>query len=101
LIKGEFIVAYRHGDREQMTLFPQSIEEYVNETAPVRAYDVIVDFLDFDKLGIDLNPDKVGCPEYDPKAMLKLPVCHLHRQAGLWVLIWNSQFQKIRKRNPL
>jgi len=74
LIKGGFIVAYRHGDREQMTLFPRSIEEYINENAPVRAYDVIVDSLDFDKLGIYLNSDKVGCPEYDPKAMLKLLV---------------------------
>jgi len=67
-------VACRHGDREQMTLFPRSIEEYVNATAPVRAYDVIVDSLDFDKLGVDLDSDKVGCPEYNPKAMLKLLV---------------------------
>jgi transposase len=33
-----------------------------------------VDSLDFDELGIDLDDRKVGCPQYDPKAMLKLLV---------------------------
>jgi len=67
-------MAYRYGDREQMTFLPQSIEEYVEKDAPVRAYDVIVDSLNFGELGIDLNPHHVGCPAYDPKAMLKLLV---------------------------
>jgi len=35
---------------------------------------VIVDALDLAELGIELVPDKVGCPQYDPKAMLKLLV---------------------------
>ena len=65
-------MAYRYGDRKQRTLFPQSIDEYIPEDAPVRAYDVFVDSLDFDQLGIALEPHKVGCPQYDPKIMLKL-----------------------------
>lgn len=67
-------MAYRYGDRRQKTLFPQSIDEYIPADAPVRAYDVIVNSLDFEQLGIDLDPHKVGCPQYDPKVMLKLLV---------------------------
>lgn len=67
-------MAYRYGDRYQTTLFPQSIDEYIPKDALVRAYDVIIDSLDFDELGIKIDPHKVGCPEYDPKIMLKLLV---------------------------
>jgi transposase len=71
LMKG-FLMAYRYGDRKQRTLFPQSIDEYIPQDAPVRAYDVFVDSLNFAELGIQLEPNKVGCPQYDPKIMLKL-----------------------------
>ena len=62
-------MAYRYGDRHQMTLFPKGIEEYVGPDDPVRAYDAFVDALDFKKLGIELNPHKVGNSEYDPKTI--------------------------------
>jgi len=65
-------MAYRYGDRKQRTLFPQSVDEYIPADAPVRAYDVIVDSLDFDALGIEVDRHKVGCPQYDPMVMLKL-----------------------------
>ena len=65
-------MAYRYGDRKQRTLFPQSIDEYIPQDAPVRAYDVFVDSLEFAELGIEIEPNKVGCPQYDPKIMLKL-----------------------------
>lgn len=65
-------MAYRHGNREQLELFPQAIEEYVAEDDPVRAYDAFVEALDFNKLEIVLDENKVGNPEYDPKTMLKL-----------------------------
>jgi len=68
-------MAYRYGDRCQKTLSPQSIDEYIPNDAPVRAYDVIIGSLDFDELGIEVDPRKVGCPQYDPKVMLKLLVC--------------------------
>jgi transposase len=67
-------MAYRYGDRCQMELFPQSIEEYVAKDDAVRAYDAFVEALDFDALGITIDPRQVGNPEYDPKAMLKLLV---------------------------
>jgi len=41
---------------------------------PVRAYDTIINSLDFAELGIGLDPNKVGCHQYDPKVMLKLLV---------------------------
>ncbi len=65
-------MAYRYGNRCQMALLPQSIEEYVAKDDPVRAYDAFVEALDFNELGIEINPSKVGNSEYDPKAMLKL-----------------------------
>jgi transposase len=40
-------MAYRYGNRYQMSLLPQSIEEYVSEDDPVRAYDAFVEALDF------------------------------------------------------
>jgi len=67
-------MAYRCGDRYQMDLMPQSVEEYVSEDNPVRAYDFFVEALNFQQLGIDLNPDKVGNSEYDPRTMFKLLV---------------------------
>ena len=65
-------MAYRYGNRDQQELFPQSIEEYVAEDDPVRAYDAFVEALDFNNLGIILDENKVGNPEYNPKTMLKL-----------------------------
>lgn len=65
-------MAYRHGNREQMELFPSSIEDYVSQDNPVRAYDAFVEALDFDELGIILDEQKVGNPQYFPRAMLKL-----------------------------
>lgn len=67
-------MAYRHGNRFQMSLLPKSIQEYVAEDDPVRAYDAFVEALDFSPLGIEIDPNKVGNSTYDPKAMLKLLV---------------------------
>ena len=67
-------MAYRCGDRYQMDLMPQSIEEYVGADNPVRAYDFFVEALNFPELGIEINPDKVGNSEYDPRCMFKLLV---------------------------
>lgn len=71
--KGE-PMAYRYGNREQLGLFPQSIEDYVTQEDPVRVYDAFVESLDFSQLGIELDEGQVGNSEYDPRAMLKLLV---------------------------
>lgn len=72
--KGLDKMAYRYSSRQQAVLFPESLEDYVSSEDPVRAYDAILSSLKFDKLGIKLEPHKVGCPEYDPSVMLKLLV---------------------------
>lgn len=66
-------MAYRYGDdRKQLILFPDSLDQYVSDDHPVRAYDAFVDSLDFAQLGIELDDRKVGNSQYDPRAMLKL-----------------------------
>src|SRR5512139_1319563 len=70
--EGGLQMAYRYGDRFQLGLFPRSIEDYVAPSDPVRAYDAFVEALDFNALGIEIDPNQVGNSEYDPKAMLKL-----------------------------
>ena len=65
-------MAYIKGEREQAKLFPASLEEYVGVHDPVRVYDAFVDQLDFKDLGIVLNEQQVGPPEFDPRAMMKL-----------------------------
>jgi transposase len=67
-------MSYLVGCREQSQLFPASIEEYVGADDPVRAYDAFVEQLDFAQLGVELDDGKVGHPEFDPKAMVKLLV---------------------------
>jgi len=55
-------------------LLPISIEDYVGTEDPVRAYDAFVDALDLSELGIEVEENQVGPPEYDPVSMLKLLV---------------------------
>ncbi len=65
-------MAYRYGDRNQLMLFPPCVDDLVPKDAAVRAYDAMVEALDFKELGIELDPNNVGNPEYNPKTMLKL-----------------------------
>lgn len=67
-------MAYRYGNREQCSMLPPCIDDYIGHNDPVRAYDAYVDVLDLDDLGISLDEEQVGCPQYDPRAMLKLLV---------------------------
>jgi len=53
-------------------MFPSTIDEYVSETDPVRAYDAFVEALSLDEAGIKVGNPNVGSPAYDPKSMLKL-----------------------------
>ena len=71
-------MAYRYGDRDQLMLFPPCVDDFVPKDAAVRAYDAMVEAFDFKELGLELDPDNVGNPQYDPKAMLKL---HLYGMA--------------------
>jgi len=64
-IKGE--------DRNQIILFPESIDQYISENNTVRIIDAYVDQIDVEKLGFQkaVTPT-VGRPPYHPKDLLKL-----------------------------
>ena len=72
--KGTPPMAYRYGNRSQSTSFGNTLEECVGLNDPVRAYDAFINALNLHELGIEINPHKVGNPEYDPQAMVKLLV---------------------------
>jgi len=65
-------MAFIKGDRQQTWLIPPSVEDYIPANDPVRAYDAFGDALDLKELGFELQDIRVGAPEFDPRAMLKL-----------------------------
>ncbi|TAK63418.1 IS1182 family transposase [Methylobacter sp.] len=59
--------------RTQTTLLPESIDDYITDTNPVRIVDVFVDELDLCKLGFDgVEPAITGRPSYHPAILLKI-----------------------------
>jgi len=83
----------------QTTLFPESLDDYVEEDNAVRVIDVFIDDLDLSFLGFKTTPNETGRPAYNPATMLKLYVYgymnHIHssrrleREAGRNVeLMW-------------
>ena len=62
-------------DRNQVTLFPEVLDDYIAEENPVRVVDVFIDNLDLKALGFDgVAPAVTGRPSYHPSVMLKLYV---------------------------
>ena len=60
-------------DREHSTLLPESLDEWIDDSNPVRAVDVFVDELNRVKLGFDaVVPEATGRPSYHPSVLLKL-----------------------------
>jgi transposase len=60
-------------DRGQRTLFPECLEDWIDENNPVRAVDVFVNGLDLSELGFDgVVPEATGRPSYHPAGLLKL-----------------------------
>ncbi|RZO84306.1 MAG: IS1182 family transposase [Oceanococcus sp.] len=59
--------------RDQSTLFPQRLDEYIGDENPVRAVDVFVDELDLMEIGFKkAKPASTGRPAYHPATMLKI-----------------------------
>ncbi|MDH1444015.1 IS1182 family transposase [Pseudomonas sp. GD03721] len=59
--------------RGQSTLLPESLNDYVADTNPVRVVDVFVDELDLGQLGFDgVIPAETGRPAYHPADLLKI-----------------------------
>lgn len=62
-------------DRQQASLLPPRIEDYVGADAPVRVIDAFVDGLDMSGLGFERSvAASTGRPGYDPRDLLKLYV---------------------------
>src|SRR6478735_5409566 len=89
-------------DRGQWTLLPECLDDFIDESNPVRVIDAFVDALDLGKLGFDgVVPESTGRPSYHPSGMLKLYIYvylnrvqssrRLEREAGrnlevIWLL---------------
>jgi transposase len=60
-------------DRSQGTLFPEHLDDYVQDDNPVRVVDVFVEQLDLGELGFtSVTPLLTGRPAYHPSVLLKL-----------------------------
>ncbi len=60
-------------DRSQSTLLPESLDDWIDESNPVRVVDAFVDALSLAELGFkDVEPAVTGRPGYHPAALLKL-----------------------------
>jgi transposase len=60
-------------DRGQSTLFPECLEDWIDENNPVRVIDVFVDELDLAEHGFaGVAPEITGRPAYHPSVLLKL-----------------------------
>ena len=58
----------------QSTLFPERLDDYVEEDSVVRVIDVFIDRLDISGLGFKAEPAETGRPGYHPRTMLKIYV---------------------------
>jgi transposase len=59
--------------RSQGTLFPEHLDDYVQDDNPVRVVDVFVEQLDLGELGFtSVTPLLTGWPAYHPSVLLKL-----------------------------
>src|SRR6476620_9379556 len=60
-------------DRGQSTLLPECLDDFIDESNPVRAVDAFVDALNLGRLGFDgVDPAATGRPAYHPAVLLKL-----------------------------
>src|SRR5690349_10656653 len=89
-------------DRGQSTLLPECLDDFIDESNPVRVIDVFVDALDLAEMSFDgVEPAATGRPSYHPSVLLKLYIYgylnrvqssrRLEREAGrnvevMWLL---------------
>ena len=60
-------------NRNQSTLFPERLDDYIAEDNPVRVIEAFVDALDLRRLGFERHePRATGRPPYHPATLLKL-----------------------------
>ncbi len=60
-------------DRDQTTLFPECLDDWIDEDNPVRVIDAFVELMDLGELGFNgVVPEATGRPAYHPAVLLKL-----------------------------
>src|ERR1700688_1344277 len=60
-------------DRGQWTLLPECLDDFIDESNPVRVIDVFVDALDLAEMSFEgVEPAATGRPSYHPAVLLKL-----------------------------
>ena len=59
-------------DRNQVTLLPECLDDYVEEANPVRVIDAFIEMLELDVLGFNTKPELTGRPGYNPAVMLRI-----------------------------
>src|SRR5579864_3566383 len=89
-------------DRGQWTLLPECLDDFIDESNPVRVIDAFVDVLDLAEMSFEgVEPAATGRPSYHPSVLLKLYIYgylnrvqssrRLEREAGrnvevMWLL---------------
>ena len=86
--------------REQISLLPACLDDFIDEDNPVRVVEAFIEALDLEEMGFSgVNPHSTGRPSYHPSVMLKIYVYgyvnrihssrRLEREAGRNVeLMW-------------
>lgn len=71
-------------DRDQVTLLPECLDDYIGEDNPVRAVDAFVEELDLEALGFArASPASTGRPAYHPGVLLRIYIYgYLNRVAS-------------------
>ena len=60
-------------DRRQVTLFPDRLQDWIDDDNPVRVVDAFVDALNLSELGFErASAAETGRPGYHPSVLLKL-----------------------------
>jgi transposase len=69
-LMGRFV---EEADRGQWTLLPECLDDFIEESNPVRVIDVFVDALDLAEMSFEaVEPAATGRPSYHPSVLLKL-----------------------------
>src|ERR1700733_2181883 len=103
ILRGELMRRFvEQADRGQWTLIPECLDDFIDESNPVRVIDVFVDALDLAEMSFEgVEPAATGRPSYHPSVLLKLYIYgylnrvqssrRLEREAGrnvevMWLL---------------
>jgi transposase len=103
ILRGEMMRRFvEEADRGQWTLLPECLDDFIDESNPVRVIDAFIDALDLAEMSFEgVEPAATGRPSYHPSVLLKLYIYgylnrvqssrRLEREAGrnievMWLL---------------